>query len=151
MQGSSRVQELPHHYVVSAECGPDRYARLTSPGLEAIESAGPAEFGGPGDLWSPETLLVAAVADCFILSFKAIARASRFDWLSISCRVEAELDRIDGITRFTRMVEHVVLDIPDATQEAKAHRLLDKAERSCLITNSLTAEMHLDAKVRAVG
>ncbi len=35
--------------------------------------------------------------------------------------------------------------------EDKARRLLDKAERSCLITNSLIANSHLEAEVRVTG
>ena len=73
------MQDLPHHYVVKASADTDSHILLESPGLEPVTSAGPAEFGGPGDLWSPETLLVAAVADCFILTFRAIARASRME------------------------------------------------------------------------
>ena len=87
------MQELPHRYNVGAAAGPEGPVELSSPGVPDLASAPPAEFGGPGDKWSPETLLVAAVADCFILTFKAIARASRFDWSNLSCQVEGVLDR----------------------------------------------------------
>ena len=142
------MQNLPHHYAVAATASTEGNVDLTSPGLERIESAAPAEFGGPGNHWSPETLLVASVADCFILSFKAIARASKMDWLSLSCDVEGILDRVDRVTQFTEFRLRVVLVVPEGTDEQKAMRLLDKSERSCLITNSLSSEMHLDAAVR---
>jgi len=142
------VQNLPHHYVVSASAAKSADVVLTSPGLASLESAPPAEFGGPGDRWSPETLLVAAIADCFILSFRAIARASRLEWDSIRCDVNALLERIDGITRFTEFRQSVVLDVPAGTSEAKAMRLLEKAEEVCLITNSLTGRSHLAAEIR---
>ena len=125
------MQEYPHHYVASAAARTDSNVQVASPGLENIESAGPAEFGGPGDLWSPETLLVAAVADCFILSFRAIARASRFDWNSISCDVVGTLERVEKVTRFTEFDICVTLEIPSEMAEAKALRLLEKAEHSC--------------------
>jgi len=121
---------------------------LSSPGLASLDSAPPAEYGGPGDLWSPETLLAAAVADCFILSFRAVARASKLDWTSLSCEVDATLDRVDNVTRFTALTQRATLDVPAGTDEAKARRLLEKAERICLVTNSLTAEIHLEAEVR---
>ena len=95
------MQNLPHRYRVSAAVEAESAVQLTSNGLPALESAAPAEFGGPGDKWSPETLLVAAVADCFILTFKAIARASKFSWVSLSCAVEGTLDTIDRLTQFT--------------------------------------------------
>ncbi len=142
------MKSLPHHYAIAASSGAKGNVDLTSPGLTPIDSAPPAEFGGPGDRWSPETLLVAAVADCFILTFRAIARASKLDWVSLSCDVDGVLDRVDNVTRFTEFRLRAVLDAPPGTDEQKVLRLLEKSERSCLITKSLTAENHLDATVR---
>jgi organic hydroperoxide reductase OsmC/OhrA len=142
------VQDYPHHYAVSASAQPDDNVELSSPGLENLPSAAPAEFGGPGDLWSPETLLVAAVVDCFILSFKAIARASKMEWTSLSCDAVGDLNRIDKVTQFTGFTLKALLEVPEGTREDKAMRLLEKAERSCLITNSLIADTHLDAEIQ---
>ena len=142
------MQKLPHQYSVAAAANADGNVDLTSAGLPPLESAPPAEFGGPGDRWSPETLLVAAVADCFVLTFKAIARASKLDWLSISCNVDGVLDRADNTTQFTEFKLQVVLDAPQGTDVAKATRILEKSEDACLITNSLKATSHLDAEVR---
>lgn len=142
------MQNLPHKYNVAASAGAGSHVKLASAGLEDLESASPAEFGGPGDRWSPETLLVAAVADCFILTFRAIARASKLEWISINCDVDAILDRVDGVSRFTDFHQRVVLDVSAGTNEAKAMRLLEKAEQACLITNSLNGNSHLAAEVR---
>ena len=144
------MQEFPHHYRVTAAANFEDNVELTSPGLVALESAGPAEFGGPGDQWSPETLLAAAVADCFILSFRAIARASRFEWLSLECKVDAVLDKVEKVTQFTDFQETVVLEIPAGADEKKAMRLLEKAERACLVTNSMKGKTHLEATVKFV-
>ena len=73
-------------------------------------------------------VMAAAVADCFILSFRAIARASKFQWLSLSCDVEAKLERIERVTQFTAFHEKVMLEIPASMDEAKAHRLLEQIE-----------------------
>ncbi|HNP37111.1 MAG TPA: OsmC family protein [Woeseiaceae bacterium] len=142
------MQKFPHHYAVTATTSRDANVDLGSDGLPRIDSAPPAEFGGPGDRWSPETLLVAAVADCFVLTFKAIARASKFDWNALTCAAKGTLDRIDNVTRFTEITLHVVLDVPPGTDEQKAMRFLEKSEHACLITNSLKSSSHLDATVR---
>jgi organic hydroperoxide reductase OsmC/OhrA len=141
------MQDLPHHYRVSADGEATGPVDVSSPGLPDISTAAPAEFGGPGDLWSPETLFAAAIADCFILSFRAISRASRTEWVRLRCDVDAVLDRVDRSTRFTRIVISATLTLPSGGDEAKALRLLEKAERSCLITNSLTAEVHLETAI----
>ena len=157
------MQDFPHHYKTTAAARYDSNVELTSPGLEALESAGPPEFGGPGDLWSPETLLSAAIADCFILSFRAIARASDFEWISLRCDVDAVLEKVEKVTQFTEIHETeveqagadkpglgVVLEVPSGSDEAKAMRLLERAEHVCLITNSMTGTTHLAATVRVV-
>ena len=145
------MQDLPHHYEVSADAKVAGNVVLSSSGVDDLISAPPAEFGGPGDRWSPESLLVAAVADCFILSFRAIAKASRLEWDSLTCSTEGTLERIDRVTQFTSFNVTAILDIPPGTDESKAHRLLEKAEQSCLVTNSLKAGSHLEATVRVTA
>lgn len=145
------MQDLPHHYVVAASASIDSNVSLESPGLEGLESAGPAEFGGPGDRWSPETLLVAAVADCFILGFRAISRAAKLDWNNLSCDVVGRLERVDKVIRFTDFSITATLEVPEGTDADKSMRLMGKADKYCLITNSLLAKSHLDARVRIAG
>lgn len=141
------MQEFPHHYRVAADAGPEGDVNLSAEGLESISSAAPLQFGGPGNRWSPESLLVAAVADCFMLSFRAIARASRLPWTSLACDVVGTLEREDGITRFTRFAVRAKLRVPPETDESRARRILEKAEESCLVTNSLSGETTLEASV----
>jgi peroxiredoxin-like protein len=145
------MQDFPHHYRVTASAQSTGDVEISGAGLEAIVSAPPQEFGGPGDRWSPESLLVAAVADCFVLSFRAIARASRLEWDSLICSATGVLDRVERVTRFVAIEVKAELIVADAADEAKALRLLEKAENACLITNSLIAESHLDATVHVSG
>jgi peroxiredoxin-like protein len=141
------MQSLPHHYKVEATAGPEGDVNLLGDDLDAIPSAPPPEFGGPGGRWSPETLLVAAVADCFILSFRAISRASKLVWISLECSVEGTLDRDGGTTKFTRFLVNATLQVPPDTNASRAQRILQKAEESCLITNSLSGPTHLETTV----
>jgi len=141
------MQDYPHHYRVTARVEGRANVELSSANLPDLESAPPAEFGGPGDLWSPETLLAAAVADCFVLSFKAIARASKLEWTSLTCDADGVLDRVERTTLFTEFRLRAVLAVPEGVDEKRARLLLDKAEQSCLITNSLKSTSHLEAEV----
>jgi len=141
------MQDLPHHYHVSASSEADGNVELKADNLPLLVTAPPAEFGGPGDQWSPETLLIAAVADCFVLTFKAIARASRLDWDNLECSAEGVLDRVDKVTRFTAVTVSARLTVPAGTDADKARRLLEKSETACLVTRSLLAESHLIAEV----
>ena len=145
------MHEYPHHYRVSAVARPQGEVALDSENLTSLLSAPPAEFGGPGDLWSPETLLVAAVADCFMLSFRGIARASKLEWVSLSSESVGKLERVDGKTRFTGFEIMASLFVPPGTNEDRAQRLLEKAEETCLITNSLACDVYLETKIEVIG
>lgn len=141
------MQKLPHYYRVAATGGPEQDVSLVSDKLDTILSAPPEEYDGPGDRWSPETLLVAAVADCFILSFRGVARASGLSWLSLKCNVEGTLERVEGTTKFTEYNIKAALDVPQDTNQESAIRALEKAEATCLITNSLSGTTHLTTVV----
>ena len=53
------MHPYPHLYTVQALAARDGDVTLNSTGLPALATAPPAEFDGPGDRWSPETLLAA--------------------------------------------------------------------------------------------
>ena len=137
------MKKLPHHYSAIASASTQGDVSLSSSGLETIQSAPPKDFGGPGDKWSPETLLVSAIADCFVLSFRAIARASKLEWKFLDCEVQGVLDKSDGVTQFISFTVSASLLVSNETSTERADKILDKAEKFCLITNSLSAEVHL--------
>lgn len=141
------MEPFPHHYRVTGVANVDDFVALRAEDLPEIITEAPVEFGGAGGKWSPESLLVAAVADCFILSFRAIARASKLEWTSLRCEASGTLDRVDRVTRFTHMTVSAVLTVPEGTDQEKAEKLLHKAEESCLVSNSLNAERELEAVV----
>jgi organic hydroperoxide reductase OsmC/OhrA len=124
---------------------------LESPRLPALTSEAPAEFGGPGDRWSPETLVTGAVADCFVLTLRAVAQASGLPWTSVRCEVEGLLERVDRITRFTQFLLRVRLEVPPGTAEAAARRVLEKTEASCLVSRSLNASTRLEPQIVVSG
>ncbi len=143
------MHPFPHHYVVNAEVRPDGDVPLSTEGVRVIESAPPREFGGPGNQWSPEGLLTAAVADCFVLQFRAIAAASKYAWLSLESKTQGTLDRVDGKMRFTRFETHAKLHVPPGADIERGKKLLEKAELTCLVANSLSGERHLTVEVHA--
>ncbi len=106
------MEQFPHRYQVEASADTEGSVTIISRGLPSLITAPPAQFGGSGDQWSPETLLVAAVADCFILTFRAIAHASKFRWKHLRCGTEGVLDRVDGATRFTELLIRAHLELP---------------------------------------
>jgi len=140
------MKNLPHHYHASAITRGD-LVRVTSPELSELDTAAPVEFGGPGHRWSPETLFTAAIANCFVLTFKAIARASNLRWAGMECDVETVLDKVDGKMQFTEATVKVTLTVDEADDAERAGKLLQKAEANCLVSNSLKTTIKLEPEI----
>jgi organic hydroperoxide reductase OsmC/OhrA len=143
------MQAYPHRYAVSATAETEGSVSIDSAGLPSLATAPPPQFGGSGGLWSPETLLVAAVVDCFVLGFRAIAAASKLAWQRLDCNAEGVLDRADGHVRFTELHLRARLALPAGGDTTRGKRLLEKAEAACLVSNSLLLRPTLIAEVTA--
>ena len=134
---------LPHRYSITASGCTEGQLSVAGNQLPVIQSAPPADFGGPGDQWSPEDFLMAAAASCFVLSFRAIAAAAKFEWCELHCEAEGTLDKVDRQIMFTDITTQAKLTIDSNQDVAKAEKLLQKAEQHCLVANSLHAKKHL--------
>ena len=143
------MHPYPHTYRATAAGASTGLVAVTSPNLPEINTAPPAQFDGPGDVWSPETLLVAAVANCYILTFRALARFAKLEWRMLECGVEGILERVEGVTQFSRYTTRATLVVATGTDREKASQLLQKAERSCLVSNSLRGVRNLEVEIRA--
>lgn len=144
------MHPFPHTYNVVAETATDGDVTLSAEGLSSIPSQAPTEFGGPGNRWSPESLLTAAVADCFALGFRAIAGASKFPFVRLNVNVSGILDIVDRKMQFTEIHLTADLQVAEGSDVDRAQRLLQKAEESCLVTNSLNLEPTLHCTVKAL-
>jgi len=141
------MHPYPHTYAVSAQGRSAGAVSVNGSELPTLETAPPPQFDGPGGTWSPETLLCAALADCFILTFRAVSRAARFEWAQLECRVEGILERVERSARFTHFTTFARLTIPQTTDASKARDLLERAEHGCLISNSVRGERKLEIEV----
>lgn len=141
------MKDLPHLYTVSSAGSAAGNLTARADNLPDITVAPPTGFGGPGDQWSPEDLFMASIANCFVLSFRAIASASKLEWHTIECESEGVLDKIERKILFTKVSSKVKLTIPNGEDRDKAEKLLNKAEDSCLISNSISCEAHIEIEI----
>lgn len=145
------MHPYPHKYVASATGEGKGLVTLTSAQLPSLETASPPEFDGPAGVWSPETLLCAALADCFVLTFRAVSRAASFGWLRLECRVEGVLERVERTSQFTRYTTFAKLTVPEGADSARARGLLERAEQGCLIANSVRGTRTLEVEISVEG
>jgi organic hydroperoxide reductase OsmC/OhrA len=145
------MKPYPHVYDVGAQGSATGAVRVVCADLPDLQTAPPPEFDGPGGMWSPETLLIASIADCFILTFRGVSRAAHFEWEQIEAHVRGTLERVGGVTQFTHYVTQAVLTVKATADHEKAKELLERAEKVCLVANSLRGERLLETTVKPVA
>jgi len=143
------MADFPHVYTTNAQGTNEVILELTAEKLPQLQVSPPKEFGGPEGFWNPEAFFSAAISTCFILTFKAIARGKKLIWSKINVDADAYLDKVDNVLSFNRVDIFVTLVIPssEAGNEEIYLKALQKAEESCLVTNSIKATMHLHPKI----
>jgi organic hydroperoxide reductase OsmC/OhrA len=141
------MKPLPHTYDVRLAGGPEGYAALAVAGLPDVRSAPPLAFDGPGDAWSPEHLLLAAVEACFFFTLRAVARASRVELAAVEVSASGTVDQQEGRVRFTEIVLRPRLTAGTGADRARIMRVLEKSERACLVSASLSTPIRLEPEI----
>lgn len=113
----------------------------------SIRFSAPPEFQGEAGVWTPEHFFTSAVATCFITTFQAIATFSKFEAQGLEVSVSGEVEKAEGGLRFTRVTVRPVLTINGETDRERGLRLLEKAEKACLVSRSLQSQMVLEPQV----
>jgi len=150
--GGQKERELieAHDYHVTITGRDALTGILRSPlnGLPEMTVASPPEFGGPEHSWSPEHLFVAAIASCLMTTFRSMAIHSGIEVLDYADQSTGHLQRgEDGLYSIDRVTLRPTVVIPWDSSPERAHRVLEKAEKVCLIGRSVRSETILEARI----
>ena len=129
-----------HFFSIQASSKTTLDGRIHAPDLSPgeIEFSAPVEFGGLPGLWTPEHFLLSAIGSCFIATFEAISKASKFEFDNLNVVVEGIVQKIDGRFKFSSVTVNPTLTIEIEQDRDLAVKLLNKTEHSCIVTNSLS-------------
>jgi peroxiredoxin-like protein len=139
-----------HYYNINLYWTGDRKGEISSPDFtHSFEVATPPPFNkGIEGIWSPEHLFTGAVNSCFMSTFLAIAENSKLNFKSFSCTAKGKLEQIDNKFLMTAVLLYPVIEIVDATDYDKTLKILHKSEASCLISNSIKAQVTLEPTIK---
>jgi peroxiredoxin-like protein len=120
----------------------------SSADLPVLEVASPPEFQGHEHTWTPEHLFVAAMNSCYMATFIAIAELSKLEVVSFTSTAVGKLEKLEGEGyRITEIVLRPKLVIRFECDAERAQRILEKAERNCLISHSINTRVTLEPEV----
>ena len=108
----------------------------------------PSDLGGSDEWWSPEHLLVAAVASCMSGTFFALAERAKLHVGSYHSRASGVLDRFDGRTAFSSIHIDVVITVLVGDEE-RTRALAVDAKKHCFVAASLLCPVDVVTDVRA--
>ena len=141
--------EAHHEYRVHAFGAGGRNGVVQAEGvLSSISFSPPPEFLGEPGRWTPEHFLVAAVASCFVSTFEGMAQTSRLEFDSLRLVAEGVLTKQDSGWRFTEIRLRPTVTLRKEEDRDRAVRLLEKAEKSCLVARSLECKVTLSPAVK---
>jgi len=113
----------------------------------AIHFTAPSQFGGLEGRWTPEDLLMNALASCFTTTFHAIASYSKFEYTDLEVEAEGTVSKADTGYCFTEIVICACLTIPNEEQRERAISLLHKAKELCLVSRALVTPQKFEIQV----
>ncbi len=141
------MKPLPHNYDVQLTGGPSGYALLSTPGVPDLRTAPPADFDGPGDAWSPEHLLLAAVQTCFLFTLRSIARASHADFSQPCPGRRGHRGSAGGCHPLHGDRAASAARNRPGTDRERALRMLEKSEKHCLVSASLSTPIRVEPEI----
>jgi peroxiredoxin-like protein len=97
----------------------------------------PVSFGGEGKDWSPEHLFLGSVSSCLMTTFLSFADKLNFKISRFECESIGQVHLVDGHYEFTNINLYPKIFIQDESIRDKAVQALQKAQKNCLITNSI--------------
>ncbi|HEY8204894.1 MAG TPA: OsmC family protein [Pyrinomonadaceae bacterium] len=141
--------EAMHFYSTDVAWTGERHGSLSGPVLPTLQVDAPPEFRGHEGVWTPEHLFVGAINSCFMTTFVAIAENSKLDFVDFDSKATGKLEKQDDVgMMMTLVVLRPRLTIRNARDEERALRILEKAERHCLIANSVKTRIRLEPEIK---
>ena len=137
-----------HFYNTNVEWKTGRQGELSLEGFPTITVATPPEFPqGVPNTWSPEHLFVASANICLMTTFLAIAENSKLKFSSYSAGSTGKMERVEGKYVISEIELKPRIVIQEEKDREKALRIIEKAEKGCLISRSMNAKTILRPKI----
>ena len=138
------IRVKSYRYPMSVQWIGEKKGTMTVAGKPSVEVATPPEFKGHEGIWSPEDLFVASVNSCIMTTFLAFAGHAGLAFEGYESEAEGLLEFVDGRFLFTKIVVRPRVTLRPGADRKQAEGILQKADRNCLVSNSLRTEVILE-------
>jgi organic hydroperoxide reductase OsmC/OhrA len=110
-----------------------------------------AELGGLQGRWTPEQLLLCALAGSFTTTFHDVARGAKFDFTDLEVEIEGSVRRSRTAgCNFNEILIRPRLTVSFEEQRETGLALLRRAKSICMISRAITVPQTLEPTVETV-
>lgn len=113
-----------------------------------IHFTAPVSFGGDPGRWTPEELMLAALASCFTTTFQAIATYSKLEYADMEVAVDGEIEKTTTGFQFKGISIQPRVTVAKEELRALAEKVLHKSESLCLVSRAISTPKTFLPEVR---
>src|SRR5208282_3695446 len=114
----------------------------------AIHFTSPPALGGLEGRWTPEDLLLCAIASCYTTTFRTLAEYSKFEYTDLQVEADGVISKGATGYSFGEVSIHANLTISQEDDRAQSIKLLHKAKELCLVSRALSVEQKFEPRVQ---
>ncbi|RKQ31516.1 OsmC family protein [Oceanobacillus halophilus] len=112
----------------------------------------PPEMDGPGIGTNPDEMLLGAAATCYIITLAAMIERAKLPLNEMSLESEGIVDVTKGVFTYKKIIHRPSVSLQSqatAEEREKLKQLVEKAEKSCMISRAIqgNVELELDARL----
>lgn len=107
----------------------------------------PPEMDGPGVGTNPDEMLLGAAATCYIITLAAMIERTELPLKEMAHEAEGIVDVTNGIITYKKIIHKPIVVLTDAATERdykKLRVLVEKAEKSCMISRAIQGNVELE-------
>ena len=123
-------------------------AKTIFSGPGELEISPAPEFNGSSETLNPEEMFVAAINGCLMTTFYYLVNKSNIEVLSYYSEAESRLEKQEGGFRFTNVEVRAEVTLRQENLAKKVLELGDLAEKYCLVSRSVTCDVHYELKIK---
>lgn len=107
----------------------------------------PLQFGGFEKEWTPEHLFLSSLSSCYMSTFLSFVRKMDFELSHFECKIIGEIEVVEGKYKFTTINLFPKVFIAEEANKPKALAAIEKANKYCIISNSIDAIIYYHTEV----
>lgn len=136
-----------HHFHLTAEWSGGRNSEgyIETGNLKSKVSI-PPEMDGPGIGTNPDEMLLGAAATCYMITLAAMIERTETPVSKLSLESEGLVDVTNGVITYKKIIHKptVILQKNEAESRTVIERLVQKAEKSCMISRAIQGNIELE-------